>query len=307
MVSSGRNDPILCESGPFERNIWTRDIFTLLLADVQCGSADFALSGGIAADATACAEACIAQEGCTYFTFGKFGAAGLCHMESAGDDTCSVDGTSTSVDHDFYKIKQNTWTQKCTYTPEVGNVEYNHGGAWMYTRDATSGAWEPTWNMAGEASLGPDGLMRAASLFSDGVNSDQLEVRAGHSVALLGGTAAVGIAMGSTRLRIYEPAIGSAWTQTAAFTDDDLCPGGSSTQTGWRYVQCLKRMSTGVCDTNPDASMCPDDGPAQNVGIRGCGVCLQRSWQPTTGCTNFIAPACHTSGIAVHDNGNTVL
>eukprot|EP01043_Picozoa_sp_COSAG02_P049468 COSAG02_NODE_4969_length_4772_cov_2.562166_1_plen_1390_part_00 len=304
-VSSVRNDPLLCASGAFERNVWTRNIFTLLAADVQCGSTDTALSGGTAVDATACAEACIAQEGCAYFTFGKAGAAGVCHMEGAVDDTCSVDGTSASVDHDFYKIKQNTWTQKCTYTPEVGNVEYNHGGAWMYTRNAISGVWESTWNMAGEASLGPDGLMRAASLFSDGVNSDQLETRAGHSVALLGDTAAVGIEMGSTRLRIYARGAGSTWTPAAAFTDDDLCPGGSSTSTGWRYVECLKRSTTGVCVTNQDATMCPDDGPHAN--IRGCGVCLQRNWQPTIGCTLFIAPTCHTSGIAVHDDGNTVL
>ena len=41
------------------------------------------------------------------------------------------------------------------YTPEIGNVEYNHWGAWMYTRNAQTGEWEATWNMAGEASLGP--------------------------------------------------------------------------------------------------------------------------------------------------------
>ena len=35
-----------------------------------------------------------------------------------------------STDYDFYKIKRNTWTQKCTYNDEVGHVEYNHGGAW---------------------------------------------------------------------------------------------------------------------------------------------------------------------------------
>jgi hypothetical protein len=65
--------------------------------------------------------------------------------------------------------KQNVWSQKCTYTPEVGSVEYNHGGAWMYTRSALTGAWAPSWNMAGEAARGPDGLLRAAYRFSDGV------------------------------------------------------------------------------------------------------------------------------------------
>lgn len=187
------------------------------------------------------------------------------------DDTCSVDGTSDSADYDFYKIKQNVWSQKCTYTPEVGSVEYNHGGAWMYTRNPLTGGWEPTWNMAGEASLGPDGLLRAAYRFSDGVNRDGIEARAGHSVALLGDTAAVGIAMGATRLRVYESAAGSTWVQAAAFTDDDLCPGGSSTTTGWRYVECLKRSSSGVCATNADAVMCPDDGP--HASIQGCGNC----------------------------------
>ena len=47
-------------------------------------------------------------------------------------------------------------------------------------------------------------------------------------------TAAVGIAQGSTRLRIYQPGAGSTWSQAAAFSEDDLCPGGASTLTGWR-------------------------------------------------------------------------
>ena len=80
-VSSERNDPLRCASGSFERNIWTRDILALLLPDVQCLSTDTALSGGTAADAAACAEACITQEGCSYFTFGKGDAAGECYME----------------------------------------------------------------------------------------------------------------------------------------------------------------------------------------------------------------------------------
>jgi hypothetical protein len=80
----------------------------------------------------------------------------------------------------------------------------------------------------------PDGLMRAAYLLSDSVNAppDRAEPRAGESVALLGSTAAVGIAQGSTRLRIYQPGAGSTWSQAAAFSEDDLCPGGASTLTG---------------------------------------------------------------------------
>jgi hypothetical protein len=78
--------------------------------------------------------------------------------------------------------------------------------------------------------------MRAAYLLSDSVNAppDRAEPRAGESVALLGSTAAVGIAQGSTRLRIYQPGAGSTWSQAAAFSEDDLCPGGASTLTGWR-------------------------------------------------------------------------
>ena len=39
--------------------------------------------------------------------------------------------------------------------------------------------------------------------------------------------------------------------------------------TGWRYVQCLKRATSGVCTTNADGVMCPDDGP--HASIQGCG------------------------------------
>jgi len=34
----------------------------------------------------------------------------------------------------------------------------------MYTRDATTGNWEPSWNMAGEASIGPGAPLPSVSV-----------------------------------------------------------------------------------------------------------------------------------------------
>ena len=83
-----------------------------VLPNVQCLSVDTALAGGIAAEQLR-GRVHLAQDGCSYFTFGKGSAAGECHMEGAADDTCS-DGTTASTDYDYYKTKQNVWTQKCT-------------------------------------------------------------------------------------------------------------------------------------------------------------------------------------------------
>ena len=120
-VSSERNDPLLCASGSLERNFWARDIFTLLSPDVQCLSTDTALSGGTAADAAACAEACIAQDGCSYFTFGKGDAAGECHMEGA----CCAHYPRHSYAHGFaatFHTLVHSVHAQCTYTVYIHSV-----------------------------------------------------------------------------------------------------------------------------------------------------------------------------------------
>ena len=42
-------------------------------------------------------------------------------------------------------------------------------------------------------------------------------------------------------MRVYEQQGNGDWSEAAALTEDDLCPGGADINTGWRYVECLEK------------------------------------------------------------------
>ena len=74
-------------------------------------------------------------------------------------------------------------------------------------------------------------MLMAGSVNAGDGDGIRIEVRAGHSVALLGDTAAVGLEGGVTRLRVYEAGAGLSWVQQIALSEDDICPGGINIRT----------------------------------------------------------------------------
>ena len=82
---------------------------SLVHSGAECNSDDQALGEpGAFADAEACAAACAAQDGCSYFIFGTGSKAGDCYWEKTSSSACTEGWESDEFD--FYSVARGSTT-----------------------------------------------------------------------------------------------------------------------------------------------------------------------------------------------------